>query len=79
MEKRLWYHTPPTEWMEGLPIGNGRLRRVKVVVGYGSSLVLSGLARRFSLSQGARDIGDDVHITAAPGFTVTLEPPNRAG
>jgi alpha-L-fucosidase 2 len=58
---------------------SGALHRVKIVVGYGSSLVLSGLARRFSLSQGARDIGDDVHITAAPGVTVTLEPPNRAG
>ncbi len=25
MENRLWYTTPPKEWMEGLPIGNGRL------------------------------------------------------
>ena len=25
METKLWYETPPAEWMEGLPIGNGRL------------------------------------------------------
>jgi alpha-L-fucosidase 2 len=25
MENKLWYTTPPAEWMEGLPIGNGRL------------------------------------------------------
>lgn len=25
MENKLWYTMPPTEWMEGLPIGNGRL------------------------------------------------------
>ena len=25
MKNQLWYHTPPAEWMEGLPIGNGRL------------------------------------------------------
>lgn len=25
MENKLWYVTPPSEWMEGLPIGNGRL------------------------------------------------------
>jgi len=25
MENRLWYRTLPKEWMEGLPIGNGRL------------------------------------------------------
>ena len=25
MENKLWYRTPPGEWMEGLPIGNGRL------------------------------------------------------
>lgn len=24
-ENYMWYKTPPTEWMEGLPIGNGRL------------------------------------------------------
>ncbi len=25
MENKLWYNTAPKEWMEGLPIGNGRL------------------------------------------------------
>jgi alpha-L-fucosidase 2 len=25
MEKRLWFHTVSQDWMEGLPIGNGRL------------------------------------------------------
>jgi len=25
VENKLWYYNPPKEWMEGLPIGNGRL------------------------------------------------------
>jgi len=39
MEHLLWYNTPPEEWMEGLPIGNGRL--AAMVWGNAESDVLS--------------------------------------